>query len=332
MTQKSILIIDDDDFVRVAIGSILRLKGYMVDTAENGRDGVAKSTLKPYNLALIDFRLPDMDGTTLLTELRSAAPDTVMIMMTGFPSPENRSEAFERFADGYIVKPVKIDDLLKTVKQRLTEQDERRHAVSQEEFKQYDGRFAVVAIGASAGGPTAIERILSQLPNQLSAALVVSQHMAGGFSEYFAERLAAASSLRITEAHDGDVLKAGNVFITPSGHDMVVETNGRIHLQESEQTPSPSIDTMMKSVADAYGPRSVGVLLTGMLTDGVLGMKAIKHHGGVTIAQDESSSLVFGMNKAAIDSGVVDVVAHISIMATRIVNAVLECGETPRNP
>ena len=118
MTQKSILIIDDDDSVRVAIGSILRLKGYMVDTAENGRDGIAKSSLKRYNLALIDFRLPDMDGTKLLTELRSAAPDMVMIMMTGFPSPENRSEAFERFADGYIVKPVKIDDLLKTVKQR----------------------------------------------------------------------------------------------------------------------------------------------------------------------------------------------------------------------
>jgi two-component system chemotaxis response regulator CheB len=322
--QKRILIIDDDESIRVTIGNILRLEGYRVDTAENGKEGVEKSNLNHYNLALIDFRLPDMEGTGLLTELRSSTPEMVKIMMTGYPSPGNRTEAFDKYADGYIIKPVKIDDLLKIVKERLTEQDEYLEEVSQKALRQRDGGLTVVAIGASAGGPTALERVFSRLPSQLPAAIVISQHMPNGFAKAFAERLAAVSGLRVSEAQDGDVLRAGNAFVTPSGHNMKVTKDGRIHLLKSERTPSPSIDAMMKSVADAYGLRSVGVLLTGMLADGVLGMKAIKDHGGVTIAQDESSSVVFGMNKAAIDSGAVDIVAHISVMASRIVNAIIK--------
>jgi two-component system chemotaxis response regulator CheB len=147
--------------------------------------------------------------------------------------------------------------------------------------------------------------------------------MPNGFTKPLAERLAAISDLQVREAHDGDALQAGNAFITPGGYNMEIARGESIHLREAMQTPSPSIDLMMKSVADAYGPRCVGVLMTGMLTDGVIGMKAIKDHGGVTIAQDESSSVVFGMNKAAIDAGAVDLVAHVSIIADRIVNAVL---------
>jgi two-component system chemotaxis response regulator CheB len=105
---------------------------------------------------------------------------------------------------------------------------------------------------------------------------------------------------------------------------MEIARGGRVRIQKAEQTPSPSIDVMMKSVADVYGSRAIGVLLTGMLTDGVLGMKAIKDHGGVTIVQDESSSVVFGMPKAAIEAGAADVVAHVSNIADRIVNAIVE--------
>ena len=208
---------------------------------------------------------------------------------------------------------------MRTVKDRLREQDKCVEKVSQESSRQREDGFAVVAIGASAGGPSALERVFSRLPGRLPAALVVSQHMPNGFTKAFAGRLAAVSGLQVREAQNGDVLQAGNVFITPGGHNMEI-ADGRIRLQKAEETPSPSIDVMMKSVADAYGSRSVGVLMTGMLTDGVHGMKAIKEHGGVTIAQDESSSLVFGMNKAAVEAGVVDEVAHVSVMADRIVN------------
>jgi two-component system chemotaxis response regulator CheB len=322
--KKRILVIDDDEVVLTSITTILRIEGYNVDAAKTGREAIEKSHLGLYNLALIDLRLPDMDGTRLLTELRSTTPRMVKIILTGYPSPESRAEAFDKYADGYITKPVKIEDLLGTVGNRLREQDECNEKSGQEAMRQHADGFAVVAIGASAGGPSALERVFSRLPGRLPAALVVSQHMPNGFTKTLAERLAAISDLQVGEAQHDDVLRAGMAFITPGGHSMTITKDGRIRLQKAEQTPSPSIDVMMKSVAHVYGPRCVGVLMTGMLTDGVLGMKAIKNAGGVTIAQDESSSLVFGMNKAAIEAGAVDIVAHVSIIADRIVNTILE--------
>ena len=322
--EKRILVIDDHEVILTSIASILRVEGYIVDTAKTGKEAIAKSNLNTYNLALIDLRLPDMEGTRLLTELRTVTPRMVKIILTGYPSRENRTEAFEKHADGYMTKPVKIDVLLKTVKDRLREQDECSEKVSQETLGKREDEFAVVAIGASAGGPSALQRVFSRLPGHLPAALVVSQHMPNGFTKTLAERLAAISAVQVREAQHGDVLQARNAYITPGRHNMTIAKDGRILLQNAEQTPSPSIDVMMKSVADAYGPRCVGVLMTGMLTDGVRGMTAIKSVGGVTIAQDESSSLVFGMNKAAIDAGAVDIVAHVTIIADRIVNTILD--------
>jgi two-component system chemotaxis response regulator CheB len=322
--KKRILIIDDDQAVLASIATVLRLDGYSVDVATTGKEATEKSSLNLYNLALIDYRLPDTKGTTLLTELGSITPRMVKIILTGYPSQENRTEAFDKYADGYLTKPVKIDALLKTVKDRLREQDECVEKARQNIFGHRVDGFAVVAIGASAGGPAALERVFSRLPGRMPAALVVSQHMPNGFTKQFGERLAAVSDLKVREAQQDEVLQAGMAFITPGGHNMTIAKDGRIHLKKAEQTPSPSIDMMMRSVAHVYGPRSVGVLMTGMLTDGVLGMKAIKSAGGVTIAQDESSSLVFGMNKAAIEAGAIDIVAHVSIMADRIVDALLE--------
>jgi len=322
--KRRILIIDDDEVVLASIATILRLEGYIVDAAKTGKEAIEKSNLNLYNLALIDYRLPDTNGVRLLTELRSTTPRMVKIILTGYPSPKIRTEAFDKCADGYLTKPVKIDALLNTIRDRLREQDERAERPSQDMLRHRTDGLAVVAIGASAGGPAALERVFSGLPGKLPAALVVSQHMPSGFTKQFGERLAAMSDLRVREAQHGDVVKAGTAFITPGGHNMEIAKGGRIHLRKAEQTPSPSIDIMMKSVADAYGPRCLGILMTGMLTDGVVGMKAIKDAGGVTIAQDESSSLVFGMNKAAIEAGAVDVVAHVSIMADRILDALQE--------
>jgi two-component system chemotaxis response regulator CheB len=322
--KKRILIIDDDELVLSAIATILRLDGHSVDVATTGKEAIKKSSLNVYNLALIDYRLPDTTGTGLLTELGSITPRMVKIILTGYPSAENRTEAFDKHADGYLTKPVKMDDLLKTVRDRLREQDECVQKAREDVFGHPTDGLAVVAIGASAGGPAALERVFSRLPHRIPAALVVSQHMPNGFTKQFSDRLAAVSDLQVREAQHGDVLQAERAFITPGGFNMEIAKDGRIHLQKSEQTPSPSINMMMKSVAHVYGPRCVGVLMTGMLTDGVLGMKAIKRAGGVTIAQDESSSLVFGMNKAAIEAGAVDIVAHISIMADRILDALIE--------
>jgi len=182
--------------------------------------------------------------------------------------------------------------------------------------------FAVVAIGASAGGPSALERVMSKIPEGLLAAFVISQHMPNGFTKAFATRLAEISNLDVKEAEDGHVLQTGDVLIAPAGHNMEISRGGRIQLSKAEpNVASPSIDAMMQSVATAYGSRSIGVLLTGMLTDGVLGMKSIKDHGGITIVQDEASSLVYGMPKAAVEAGAAQYVADLSDIPSKIVTA-----------
>ena len=178
-----------------------------------------------------------------------------------------------------------------------------------------------MAIGSSAGGPAALGTVFSKLPSRLNAAVVVTQHMPKGFTTRLSERLAMLSKLQVREAQFVDDPQLGTALVTPGGYNMRVMGDGRIRLEKATQTPSPSIDVMMESAAKAYGPNCVGVLLTGMLTDGVLGMKAIKDAGGITIAQDESSSFIFGMNKAAIEAGVVDAVAPASKIAQAITDA-----------
>lgn len=199
-------------------------------------------------------------------------------------------------------------------------------------MKRSENGFAVVAIGASAGGPSALERVLSNFPGQLPAALVLSQHMPDGFTKALAERLSEVSNLQVSEAYDGCMLTEGAVLVAPGGHNMEILEEGKIRVRKAEQNgPSPSIDIMMKSVAEVYGARSIGVLLTGMLRDGVQGMKAIKNRGGVTIVQDEASSVVYGMPKAALEAGAADVVASISDIQDRIVSAItriLNAGRT----
>jgi two-component system chemotaxis response regulator CheB len=322
MGKKRILVIDDDVTVQMTMAMVLRLQGYIVDTAGTGKEAIEKSNFSSYNLALIDFRLPDIEGTKLLTAMRDTTPRMVKIMLTGYPSDENRAEALERHADAYLVKPVTIAQLLKTVNEHLIRQNQFVASNTNcERPPEPTGELLIVAIGASAGGPKALERVLSKIPNDLPVALVISQHMPDGFTKPFAERLAAVSKLHVREAAAGDILRAGDALVAPAGFNMEVVGGGRIRLEKTAETPAPSIDVMMNSVAEAYGSRSIGVLLTGMLRDGVRGMKAIKMKGGITIVQDENSSVVYGMPKAALEAGAADVVADIAEIPNIIVNA-----------
>jgi DNA-binding response OmpR family regulator len=122
--QVRILMVDDDETIRKSITTVLEEKGYLVDTAENGRAAIRKSEKEVYNLALIDIRLPDMDGVQLLTALKETAPKMVKIIITGYPSLQNAVEAVNKGADGYIVKPIKMGELLAMIKEHLKKQQE----------------------------------------------------------------------------------------------------------------------------------------------------------------------------------------------------------------
>jgi len=134
--QARILVIDDDATVRKSHEAVLKENGYLVDVAENGKEAIAKSKARLYNLALVDLRLPDMDGIELLTAMREAVPKMVKIIITGYPSMENAIEAVNRGADAYIVKPYNMEDLLRTIKEQLQKQQEAKK-YSEEKVKEF---------------------------------------------------------------------------------------------------------------------------------------------------------------------------------------------------
>src|SRR5581483_5316009 len=166
----------------------------------------------------------------------------------------------------------------------------------------------IVAIGVSTGGPQSLQYVLAQLPADFPGSIVVVQHMPDGFTEMFARRLDECSSLNVKEAQSGDILQAGRVLICPGSRHLKVKRLplGDVGVSSDEPRANgnrPSADVLFTRVAEEFGSRAVGVIMTGMGDDGANGLGSIKAAGGMTIAQSEQSCVVFGMPKAAIERG-----------------------------
>jgi two-component system chemotaxis response regulator CheB len=187
-------------------------------------------------------------------------------------------------------------------------------------------RTQVVAIGTSTGGPPALQAIIPRLPPGLASAVLIVQHMPVGFTRSLAERLDARSALRVREAEDGEGIAPGQVLVAPAGRHMKVRKRGgsvRIVLDEEPRDclHRPSIDVLMSTVARAYGPGALGILLTGMGSDGVEGLRAIRAAGGRTLAESEETCVIYGMPKAAVEAGVVQRSVPLGRMADEILAA-----------
>jgi len=167
----------------------------------------------------------------------------------------------------------------------------------------------IITMGASTGGPQALTYILTKLPLKIPPILIV-QHMPEGFTGQFAERLDRMCKFKVKEAEEGDYISENLVLIAPGGFHMTVSKTGRIHLEDGPliHHVKPAVDPMMETAARYYKSKVIGVLLTGSGRDGALGMMRIKENGGITIAQDEKTSVIFGMPRAAIEKGCVDIV------------------------
>jgi two-component system chemotaxis response regulator CheB len=189
-------------------------------------------------------------------------------------------------------------------------------------------KISVVAIGTSTGGPKALQDVISLMPKEFPVPIVIAQHMPPNFTGPFAERLNYLSKLEVKEATDGDVLKPGLVLLAPGrGHMRVVrkrtmETVVTISEDKEEYIYRPSVDALMLSVAECYPGRALGVILTGMGNDGLVGAAAIKRTGGRIFAQNEQTCVVYGMPKAVVDARIADKVLPIEEMAGEIINAV----------
>jgi len=185
--------------------------------------------------------------------------------------------------------------------------------------------YNVVAIAASKGGLKAISEIVSALPSNFPAAITLVMHLCPQYPSYMAEILSSRTALRVKEAESGELLRPGTVYTPVPDKHLLVNPDGRIALSDSAQMNfvRPAADRMFMSVATSYKARAIAVVLTGKETDGVLGVLAIKRHGGIAIAQDEATSECFSMPKSAIDTGKVDVVLPLDAIAPTLVSLVM---------
>lgn len=334
--KTRVLIVDDSSFMRMAIRSILSKEPSIdiVGTAVDGVEGVEKAVeLKP-DVITMDIEMPRMDGISALRQIMAKAP-TKVIMVSTLTNEGAKStfEALEAGAIDYIPKNVtdsadaqKIfrEDLLRKITEAVRSRFGSRVAtppvrsagttfVKRPGSRLTGKKINYVGIGASTGGPVALQEVLSRIPVNFPYGIIVGIHMPKAFTGPYADRLNAKCSMTIREAADGDILKPGLALIAPGGMHTTVVRQGSNLVVKTVPTSNypqyvyiPSVDLMMSSMAEATNGSMLGVILTGMGNDGFKGMQLLKSKGGVTIAQDEATSTIYGMPKACVEGGVAD--------------------------
>lgn len=336
-----VLVVDDSSFMRASVSHILSSDKEIevAGTAVDGVDALKKvGELRP-DVVLLDIDMPVMDGLTALSYIMAKYP-TPVVMLSGLAEKDARIAilSVERGAVDFIPKPSGVisydidtirDEIIAKVKIAAEVDVKRISRVLPPPSRSYPSggvggeKKEIVVIGASTGGPRAVETVLAGIPHGFSASIIVVQHMSPLFIKSFAERLHWESALDVTVAMGGEVVFPGRVYLAPNegvtailkeGDEKVISIDKGV----SSLAASRSIDQTMKSAARTCGKSTLGVLLTGAGDDGVEGMKAIKDAGGGTIAEDESTCIVYGMPKAAIEMGVVDEVVPLHGIAEAI--------------
>ncbi|SDL40595.1 two-component system, chemotaxis family, response regulator CheB [Maridesulfovibrio ferrireducens] len=344
----NVVVIDDSAFMRKAISTMLEKDPgiKVVATARDGEEGLTVIRKHNPDVITLDIEMPKMDGLTALRHIMMEMPKPViMVSSLTTEGAESTLKAMDLGAVDFIPKQlskvsldiVKIEtDLISKVKSvarrrmrpvprmRPASTVARRPAVTPRGNRGRPKRD-VVMIGVSTGGPPAVQKILSSLPKDFPAGIVIAQHMPKAFTGPFANRLNSVSQLTVKEAETGDRLVPGCVFVAPGGSHLIIDQKiSRIELivtpEPSESLYKPSANVLATSVANAVGRRALGVILTGMGNDGRDGIRDLKSKGGRAIAQSDSSCVVYGMPKAIVDDGLADEIVDIDDMAEAIIN------------
>ncbi len=340
-----VLIIDDSALMREALRAILTSdeKVEVVGLAKNGQEGLEKAKILKPDVITIDINMPVMNGLEATQLIMSEVP-TSIIVVSGM-DPKVVVKALAIGAMDFVVVSDNIEEISASLIEKVTIASrvrpmrlmrqaavsakvlELKKTVSFQGERRVDDKALsrVVAIGISTGGPQALHVLLSQLPKDFPAGILIVQHMSAGFIQGLAEWLQQICPLTIKVPGSGDVLRNGYVYLAPDNVHMTITPEGVIELREETEKKVflvPSADVLFKSVAESYGTRAIGLLMTGMGHDGVEGMKQIKRCGGQALAQDEASSVVFGMNKSAIDCQCVDKVLALEKIGQELINLV----------
>jgi two-component system chemotaxis response regulator CheB len=337
-----VLIVDDSALVRKLLGDVISGDPDMevVGTASNGVEAIrAVAELNP-DVVTMDIHMPEMDGLNALEYIMRKHPlPVIMLSALAQKGATATLKALELGAVDFITKPSHYPSAVKEVREEVvlkvkTAAQARPYIMKSQARKKISRGPAaskgtptgekLVIIGASAGGPKALAEIMPLFPANTPAAIIIVQHMPGIFTRSFASRLNSICSLHVKEADSEDSLEPSRVLVAPGGQDLIVSSrkdgSGKVELLESQNRvgASPRIDTTMVTAAETYGTESIGVIMTGMGSDGASGMEKIKGCKGITVAQDEESCLVFGMPKVAIERGCVDWVVSLEKIPDKV--------------
>lgn len=331
-----VLIVDDSPLAQEMIAAILSTDPEIsiVGKAADGMDAVQKvRELKP-DIVTMDIEMPVMDGLEAIEKIMALNAVPILVVTTRsdaktayaaiskgaldlIPKPDIDIEGAHEFISR--VKLLSKIKVITHIKGNLSDKKKPLPAAAALDRKPLSRR--VVAIAASTGGPDALSVILSNLPAKFPCPVVVAQHMSDGFVSGMVEWLKTLCKVNLKVASEGDTLSEATVYVAPPEMHMQVTKSGRVVLlsRAPKDIYRPSCDVLLSSVADSYGAKSIGIILTGMGSDGVVGMKKIKEAGGVTIAQDEKTSIVFGMPKLAIESRSIDKVLAVGEISGEII-------------
>ncbi len=352
MKKIKVLIIDDSALIRKVLTELLSSDSAIEVVGTAADPLIARDKIKQLNpdVVTLDVEMPRMDGITFLNNLMRLRPlPVIMISTLTEEGADITLQALELGAVDFVAKP-KIDvsntlheykaDIIEKVKVASKvpiEALSRKYASSSKGKKkstassssQASAKFInttdkIIAIGSSTGGTEAVKDVLAELPANVPG-IVVAQHIPGAFSGSFSKRLNEISSLQVSEAKDGDVIRPGVVYIAPGDRHLEVKKSGAKYICKvfdgaEVNRHKPSVEVLMNSVAKYVGPNAMGIMLTGMGADGAQGMLRMKEQGAYNVAQDEKSSVVWGMPGSAVKVGAVDKEVTLSKIPQEIIN------------
>lgn len=336
-----VLIVDDSAFVRRTLTKILEQdpRIEVVGTAWDGKEAIDKIVHLRPDVVTMDLNMPNMTGMEAIDIIMREMPLPVIVVSSMNKDViEETLEALEHGAVDFIIKPTELaSEKLFQIKSELINK-----LITLASLKVKSGQKPLyppvtqrpksrpvpfrpgvaaqadcVAIGVSTGGPTALYQIIPQLPQDFPAGILIVQHMPPGFTKPLADRMNKNSNITVKEAQKGDEVTPGVALVAPGGKHLFLEHRQnhkvvvRIDPEPSHYIHIPSIDITFTDVARIYKDRSIGIILTGMGKDGVDGLERIKKNGGRSIAEDESTCVVFGMPEVAIRRGVIDKIAPV---------------------
>ncbi|HWR14515.1 MAG TPA: chemotaxis response regulator protein-glutamate methylesterase [Terriglobales bacterium] len=348
MKRIRVLVVDDSVVIRRMLREALSEDPLIevVGVAANGKIGLSMVEQLSPDLVTLDIEMPEMDGLDVLRQLRVRQPALPVVMFSTLTQRGAVAtlDALALGARDYVAKPANVDGItagLQRIREDLTPKikalcgykeaivadllEKKSCTVGRSTVR--SGPIEVVAIGCSTGGPNALAEVLPKLAEDLPVPVIIVQHMPPTFTRFLAERLNASCALEVREAEADQVLEAGEIWIAPGDFHVAVQANGtKVHLRTNqsprENSCRPSVDVLFRTVARVYGNRALAVILTGMGQDGLRGTEELKSAGAFVVAQDEESSVVWGMPGFVVQAGLADRVVPLANVAQEITKRV----------